>query len=307
MAYSREQRRVQRMIVDIGVERGEDRREIIANLETGGAESLWRNLGYGDADSEGYRQERRRYYKNPRNLRAAINRWYDEANEFPNLRGGRLAQAVQQSAYPDRYKEFADEARQIYRRERSQNRRKSPKAAVFGTSRVRGLDLSAERTSAKASYLQNRGRPGALLELGSQLSELQDIPGGTVTARRRTRGQQPRRQGIPREAGGHYGKVFEAFYDPAGKYFDSGKLVKGAIGGHGTHVHVSASPKYVIWLGKQAQQLGLRVSENPAFDPVDPVHVSGSYHYSRRAIDVSGDAQKMARFYKFVLNAARHQ
>ena len=112
---------------------------------------------------------------------------------------------------------------------------------------------------------------------------------------------------MPREAGGHFGKIFEAFYDPAGRYFDSGKFVKGQLGGHGSHVHVSASPKYVVWLGRQAQRMGLRVGENPAFDPVDPVHAEGSYHYRNRAIDVSGDARRMARFYRFVLKAAREQ
>ena len=53
-------------------------------------------------------------------------------------------------------------------------------------------------------------------------------------------------------------------------------------------------------MGKLAQSYGLRVSEHPAFDKVDPVHTKGSYHYSNRAIDVSGDPAAMAKFARVV-------
>lgn len=63
----------------------------------------------------------------------------------------------------------------------------------------------------------------------------------------------------------------------------------------------------VVRIGKIAQnRFGLHVSENPAFDQVDPVHTSGSYHYQRdkkgrgEAIDVSGDSAAMLKFDKFV-------
>jgi len=60
-----------------------------------------------------------------------------------------------------------------------------------------------------------------------------------------------------------------------------------------------------------ARRLGLRVSENPYVDPVDPVHVKNSFHYrtfpgrynGRRlgeAVDVSGKPQVMARLYKIL-------
>jgi hypothetical protein len=61
-------------------------------------------------------------------------------------------------------------------------------------------------------------------------------------------------------------------------------------------VHVAAGPKTVVELGKLAQRMGLHVGENPHFGGVDPVHVAGSYHYKGEAIDVSGDAKKMALF-----------
>lgn len=45
-----------------------------------------------------------------------------------------------------------------------------------------------------------------------------------------------------------------------------------------------------------ARALGLRVGEHPDFGGVDPVHVQGSYHYKGRAIDVSGDTNRLSRF-----------
>lgn len=55
---------------------------------------------------------------------------------------------------------------------------------------------------------------------------------------------------------------------------------------------------------KKARTMGLRVGENSLYDPVDPVHVSGSYHYQQfpntnigRAADISGNPQAMSNFY----------
>jgi hypothetical protein len=42
--------------------------------------------------------------------------------------------------------------------------------------------------------------------------------------------------------------------------------------------------------------MGLTVRELEPFDKVDPVHTKGSFHYSRRAGDVSGDPKRMAAF-----------
>ena len=56
----------------------------------------------------------------------------------------------------------------------------------------------------------------------------------------------------------------------------------------------------------EARRLGLRVSENPLVDHVDPVHVKGSYHYQSfgnsgvgRATDISGSPDAMAAFFKW--------
>ena len=54
-------------------------------------------------------------------------------------------------------------------------------------------------------------------------------------------------------------------------------------------------------LAKIAQnKFGLSVREFAPFDKVDPVHTKGSFHYSNKAMDVSGDPARMAAFNKYV-------
>lgn len=86
MKYTSEQLKVIRTIRQVGQKRyGGDQaklhRYVKANLEIGSVESHFRNLSGGDADSAGYRQERASLYSNPTNLRAAINRAYDEMEQ----------------------------------------------------------------------------------------------------------------------------------------------------------------------------------------------------------------------------------
>lgn len=92
--------------------------------------------------------------------------------------------------------------------------------------------------------------------------------------------------------------INEQFYDPLGGR-DEGHEI-GAIGHHGGHVHAAAGPKTVLWLAKLAQKYGLKVGENPKYGGVAPVHTKGSFHYSGRAIDVTGDPKKLAAFYRAV-------
>lgn len=58
--------------------------------------------------------------------------------------------------------------------------------------------------------------------------------------------------------------------------------------------------KQIVEVGKLAEKQGLSVGENPHFGGVDPVHVTGSYHYKARAIDVSGSTEQMRAFAHFV-------
>jgi hypothetical protein len=93
-------RKVIDSIIRIGQQRGESRKLILAALATGKVESNFQNLSHGDADSQGWRQERASLYKDPTNLQASINRFYDEARKFDHagLSAGELAARVQRPA-----------------------------------------------------------------------------------------------------------------------------------------------------------------------------------------------------------------
>jgi hypothetical protein len=111
------------------------------------------------------------------------------------------------------------------------------------------------------------------------------------------------------------GGLAEAFYDPLGS-FDNGAF-GGAIGNHDDHVHGSFSdPQTTLAAIKRAQQMGLSVRENPYTDKVDPVHTEGSFHYRNfpgqfdgktlgQGIDVSGEADQMSNFFKWLTAAYR--
>jgi hypothetical protein len=102
------------------------------------------------------------------------------------------------------------------------------------------------------------------------------------------------------------GGIYEVFYDPLNKYWDSGGVRKGAIGGHGDHVHVSADKHFVEALGKHAQQLGLHVSGQDKFGGrPSSGHTDGSFHYKGMGIDVSGDPAAMRKFARIALREAR--
>lgn len=171
MAYSREQQHVIRAIRSGARRHGATRKEELAAYMTGAVESNFRNLNYGDADSKGWRQERQQFYKNPTNLRASVDRFFTETKaERGNYRTpAELAQAVQRSAFPERYAERRGEALNLYRGSRG-------RANTTSTVRIPGVDNSAQRQQVMQGYLSQRGRPGALLDLAAGLEGAQDIP-----------------------------------------------------------------------------------------------------------------------------------
>lgn len=302
------QRHVIQEIIRIGRARRMPRQAILAALVTGSVESRFRNLKGGDRDSQGWRQERAQFYANPRNLSASINRFYDEWKADAQGRGlsvGQQAQAVQQSGFPDRYQTRLGLAKRLL----AEGGGAPPVLGVSGT--APRVQPGGQKTDFGAALLDalltNRGRPGLLgramqaADSGAYTTTTPPKIVGGKTRKYRVPGMGPGDVGRTLRPAGNHGRVLEVFYDPLGVYYDSGKLVKGAIGGHGNHVHVSASPRLVVALGRVAQRRGLRVSENPAFDQVDPVHTKGSFHYRRRAIDVSGDPRQMAAFARDVI------
>lgn len=117
--YSTENKQIIKQIIAIGKKRGESKKEIKAALLTGRVEANFSNPKGGDRDSQGWRQERKMYYKNPTNVKASINRFFDETSKKGDGKGmnsGQLAQAVQRSAFPDRYNMHSKEAEGLLRR-----------------------------------------------------------------------------------------------------------------------------------------------------------------------------------------------
>jgi hypothetical protein len=92
------------------------RRRVLAALTTGAVESNFRNLPGGDRDSQGWRQERSSLYKDPRNLKASVRRFYAEAAKHDRGQSvGELAADVQRPAaqFRGRYAQHLGEARRI--------------------------------------------------------------------------------------------------------------------------------------------------------------------------------------------------
>lgn len=296
MALTAEQRKILAKIKTIGRQVGASPKEIKAAIETGLVESNLRNLGHGDADSQGWRQERASLYKDPTNLDASIRRFFSETRAVRDkyASAGELAAAVQRPAaqYRGRYQQMSKRADQLMGAATSTIPGVSPppSAAVTPTGDTRQQLLG--------QYLTQRGRPGALAALGSGLSDLQS-PAAPMA---------PSTPSSPASAPAGSANILELFWQgPGGINVKDGKRVpQGFVSGHDRHVHVAApTEKGVLKLAALAQQMGLKVGEHPKFGGVAPVHVKNSNHYSNRAIDVTGDPAKLKAFAHRIAAMAR--
>lgn len=105
------------------------------------------------------------------------------------------------------------------------------------------------------------------------------------------------------KAAGKRGDLLEVFYQgPNGFNVKNGSRVpQGFVKGHTGHVHVAAKTRdQIVRLAKLAQKLGLRPGEHPDYGGVAPVHATNSNHYADRAIDVTGDAKRLAEYARIV-------
>lgn len=114
-----EQAKVASTVLRQGTKTKASPRDLLAAAETGLVESSFRNLPGGDADSEGWRQERTSIYgtgaKGPQNVKASARRFFDEIKTEGSGADtpGHAAQGAQGSAYPDRYDAVESQARKI--------------------------------------------------------------------------------------------------------------------------------------------------------------------------------------------------
>lgn len=111
-----------RTVLRRGVKADATKKELLAAAETGLVEAPnFENPAGGDADSEGWRQERTSIYgtgpTGPRNVKASAKRFFEEIRTDSGAAtaptAGLAAQAAQGSAFPERYDERRPEANAI--------------------------------------------------------------------------------------------------------------------------------------------------------------------------------------------------
>ena len=119
VAADSEQIRVANIVIQVGQSMGARRKVIVSAIMTGIVESTLRNLPYGDRDSLGVFQQRDSWgsQEDRLDVATAARLYYIKAIAFdkqdPTAGYGELCQAVQVSAYPDRYDVRRTEAERI--------------------------------------------------------------------------------------------------------------------------------------------------------------------------------------------------
>jgi hypothetical protein len=150
-----------------------------AAVETGIVESGLSNPSYGDADSQGWRQERASLYKDPTNITASVRRFRQEFEQHyqPGERSYQVAADVQRPAaqYRGRYKDVAGQASRILAGQPNVQQ-----GTGYTTTTTPGVDNSPARQALQQAYLQNRHDPNALLDLAAGLGGAQDTPSTTT-------------------------------------------------------------------------------------------------------------------------------
>lgn len=138
MKLDREQRRIARKIIRVGKRMGAPPKVLKAALEAGLVESNLRNVNYGDRDSLGVFQQRpSQGWGTPQQVRRpkyAARQFYKRAIPLADKYGsaGQLAQAVQRSAFPERYDQRAADAERILRRIGAGGRGQAPRGTRPG-------------------------------------------------------------------------------------------------------------------------------------------------------------------------------
>lgn len=146
------------------------------------------------------------------------------------------------------------------------------------------------------TYVMNRDKPSALLELAASVT-----PAEAKAAPSKITLGTPKAGKAKSGGKGQPGQIKELFYDPLNAAYKFGKPLGANIGGHSDHVHVAADRRRVEYLGKVAQRMGLSVGEQDKFGGrPSGGHAPNSWHYKGMAIDVSGDSRRMAAFAKLV-------
>jgi hypothetical protein len=279
MALSKSQKKLAAQIIGTGKKRGESRKEIVSAIATALVEANLSNHSGGSGTSAGWRQEIDAYgsVKKRTNVKGAANRYYDETSALDDGKGmsvGDLSQAVQRSAYPDRYGEVAGQAREIVN---SLSGKGMPLGGAGSRSKVTQR-AQTQTTLVPPSKAVKQAAIQAQLEfINTDDKELDDY----LAVASATASLEPKE--VTRQ-------VKHAAVEKSLEKRHNGS---GAGGGRSG---VAPGRPDIVQIGKMAQEYGLNVGENPKFGGVSAVHSENSFHYTGDAIDVSGDPKKLAKF-----------
>lgn len=151
-ALDAEQTAIVDSIIAIGKERGEPEQAWQVAIQAGMTESTLRNLNYGDRDSLGIFQMRPSMgWGTPEQVTDVdyqVNKFYDVLNDVPgwqSMSPGAAAQAVERSAYPERYHRWEGMAEHL-----------TGEAARIGGSAVPDemIEVSAEEATATHTVVE---------------------------------------------------------------------------------------------------------------------------------------------------------
>lgn len=310
VAYTPEQRDVIRRALQVADKKGASPRVRKALVEAMGVESNFRDLNYGDRDSKGVLQQRNNgaWGAAREDVETDVGQFLDKAmakNKMWKGSAGTLAQEIQQSGFGGRYDQHSKEADAILKSGGGSRRASvTDHTATPTVESTPGVSHQGDRGAAVLQWLQARKQGGAQASL--QLAgALRDIPADTPAQDHLSATQSPSKttphpQAAKQSSQG-MSRLLELFWEGKGgiDYSKGTRLADGSIGGHSDHVHVAAGPKTVVQLGKEAQRLGLTVSENSHFNGghrETSGHAPNSYHYKDQAIDVSGDPKLMQHY-----------
>lgn len=230
MKLTKKQKSVVRRLIKVADEEGAGPKARKALIEAGLVESGLADLRHGDRDSEGVLQVRTGIHGADvaRSVEESARRFLRRgftgqggAIELSKRLGsaGEVAQAVQGSAFPDRYAQRGGDADAILsgtgtgRASGGQDT-----VSTRTTTTTPGVDNSALRQQMLQQYVLSRGKPDALLGLARGLSGAQDVAATTETS---TSSRKVRKSQNPVKTGTRTGDLLspvQAFDQLASRY-----------------------------------------------------------------------------------------
>ncbi len=305
MSYTPEQQRI--IALYLRLSRGRHRKVRKSLLLAGRVESNFGNpsAARSDPGSEGGLQQRPDSGWGPASepLAKDVQQYLERAGALmqQGFRGtaGQLAQAVQRSAYPERYDEHRAEATALLRGSPSSG---GGTAAASLPGASTGNDPRLQIATDLIGALKRKDAAG-------QIAAMRALKGTPAPAA----GMNPKRVREPRTSLGVDGELEELIFDPLGSIFDGVRSNK-PYGGHDKHVHVADDdPKVMLAAIKKALAMGLHVGENPytTGQVVRSGHAAKSWHKQEfkgryngkllgKGADVSGDARRMAAYFRWL-------